>query len=322
MSPTLYTAKLAQNPRKMPNAVHICQDMTRAPRILAGEFSAAKMGTELPFRPIPTPMSRRVIKSSSQVWVRAPPISEQTEDSGDEDAATAAEVVVDWVREPAADESTSNIRSSVDQTHEPLVANLIWIAFGLSLSNAEFDGEGQVGSVRSGLVPSLNSSSDRAGDDGEVERQWMGPFVGSFVAEGLLLVFAEDVEAVEIVGRLRDQGTALDQVDFVLETFLFREEFDIGHEIRVGNVRERIADPVISISFADVKDIDRSAVAHLASKFSFKLMVCTMELFRTSDTPFSSNVCFWSMVLESVSPGRRARSSSMQAVEQLPSLGR
>src|SRR4051812_48509446 len=32
----------------MPNAVHICQDMTSAPRILAGAFSAAKMGTVAP----------------------------------------------------------------------------------------------------------------------------------------------------------------------------------------------------------------------------------------------------------------------------------
>jgi len=48
--------------------------MTRAPRILAGEFSAAKMGTEEPFRPIPIPMSRRVMKSCSQDCETAPPI--------------------------------------------------------------------------------------------------------------------------------------------------------------------------------------------------------------------------------------------------------
>lgn len=55
-------------------AVHICQDMTSAPRILAGEFSAAKIGTEEPFRPMPMPMRRRVMKSCSQFWLTAPPI--------------------------------------------------------------------------------------------------------------------------------------------------------------------------------------------------------------------------------------------------------
>lgn len=74
ISPTEYTARLAQNPRKMPKAVHICQDMTRAPRILAGLFSAAKMGTEAPFRPMPMPIKMRVMKSCSQVCVKAPPI--------------------------------------------------------------------------------------------------------------------------------------------------------------------------------------------------------------------------------------------------------
>lgn len=38
---TLATTRFAQNPRKIPNAVHICQLITRAPRIAAGEFSAA-----------------------------------------------------------------------------------------------------------------------------------------------------------------------------------------------------------------------------------------------------------------------------------------
>ena len=39
--PVCATAKLAHVPRKIPKAVHNCQDITRAPRIEAGEFSAA-----------------------------------------------------------------------------------------------------------------------------------------------------------------------------------------------------------------------------------------------------------------------------------------
>lgn len=54
--------------------VHICHDMTRAPRILAGEFSAAKIGTEEPFKPIPIPISKRVMNNCSQFCETAPPI--------------------------------------------------------------------------------------------------------------------------------------------------------------------------------------------------------------------------------------------------------
>ena len=46
----------ATNPRKMPNAVQNCHVMVSAPRILAGEFSAASIGTVDPFAPIPRPV--------------------------------------------------------------------------------------------------------------------------------------------------------------------------------------------------------------------------------------------------------------------------
>ena len=49
--------------------------MTKLPRMRAGEFSAAKMGTVDPFAPIPIPSRRRVMKSSFQVWVKAPPMT-------------------------------------------------------------------------------------------------------------------------------------------------------------------------------------------------------------------------------------------------------
>jgi len=48
--------------------------MTSAPRILAGEFSAAKIGTDEPFKPIPIPINKRVMKSCSQDCETAPPI--------------------------------------------------------------------------------------------------------------------------------------------------------------------------------------------------------------------------------------------------------
>lgn len=74
MSPVFPTARLEQVPRKIPSrgvsydfgalpvrgapkAVQICQDMTKPPRIIAGEFSAEKTGTVTSLRPIPMPSS-------------------------------------------------------------------------------------------------------------------------------------------------------------------------------------------------------------------------------------------------------------------------
>jgi hypothetical protein len=46
--------------RKIPKAVQSCQVITSAPRIVAGLFSAAKMGTDEPFAPMPIPSRMRV----------------------------------------------------------------------------------------------------------------------------------------------------------------------------------------------------------------------------------------------------------------------
>ena len=73
--PAPCNAKLAQKPRKMPKATHICQLITRPPRIEAGTFSAAKMGTVDALEPIPRPSNKRQTKSCSQVWQRPEPMT-------------------------------------------------------------------------------------------------------------------------------------------------------------------------------------------------------------------------------------------------------
>jgi hypothetical protein len=149
--------------------------MTRAPLILAGEFSAAKIGTEEPLRPIPMPMSRRVIKSCSHDWAKAPPIGVSRQkialmkivcqfvsglslDSIYQKMTdpTTAEVVVARIRNPAADECTvtsqsndtcggswleispSDVRTCIDESNKPTVADLVWVACCLAHTNAEF----------------------------------------------------------------------------------------------------------------------------------------------------------------------------------------
>jgi hypothetical protein len=90
-APVSLTARLARKPRTCPKAVHICQDITRAPRIEAGAFSEPKTGTvvdftgqtlegresryEVDLQPIPMPMSNLVTKSCSQVWASPEPMT-------------------------------------------------------------------------------------------------------------------------------------------------------------------------------------------------------------------------------------------------------
>lgn len=101
--------------------------MTSAPRILAGEFSAAKIGTDEPFNPIPIPMRRRVMKSCSHDCERAPPIGVRRQNmalmkivcvvvsdlSGERGVqratdSTTAEIVVARIRDPTSNKGTAN----------------------------------------------------------------------------------------------------------------------------------------------------------------------------------------------------------------------
>lgn len=76
MSPTSLTMRLAQVPRKIPNAVHSCHVMTKPPRMLAGATSAEKTGTVTSLRPMPMPSKSLHATSWPQVWLTAMPKGE------------------------------------------------------------------------------------------------------------------------------------------------------------------------------------------------------------------------------------------------------
>jgi len=103
---------------------HICQHMTRPPRMLAGTFSAEKTGAVVALGPIPNPRRRRQIfffgisglevdgseeGHHQKLW---PCLTKGlTEDSSDakdpaeEKSATTAEEVIERIRKPAAHEA-------------------------------------------------------------------------------------------------------------------------------------------------------------------------------------------------------------------------
>src|ERR1700753_4008473 len=73
--PAPCNAKLAQKPRKIPNATHICQHITSPPRIEAGAFSAAKTGTVDALDPIPIPSNKRQMNNCSQFGAKPEPMT-------------------------------------------------------------------------------------------------------------------------------------------------------------------------------------------------------------------------------------------------------
>ena len=160
MAPVSFTARLAQVPKKIPNAVHICQHMTKPPRIDAGAFSALNIGTVEPLQPIPIPSRSLVTNNCSQAeqilvetWnLRLEGLTlcdsttdgtQDTEDSGYEDGPSTTEVLVEGIRAPAStatsqrrtpdehcqisQEGRSDVRSSVYETLIPLVTRSIGI---------------------------------------------------------------------------------------------------------------------------------------------------------------------------------------------------
>lgn len=181
--------------------------------------------------------------------------------------STTAEVVVARVRQPAADESTvtsqsydvcdrlqydmlpSNVGTRIDEPNEPTIAHLVRVAFSLSLANAEFlecvslrisqsihsstyDWETQVGAVRTSLIPSLDSSTNRADNDGEVECQRVAPAMSSFESKSFALILGEGLDLLEGRWVLCNQGSSLDQVDTLCQAFLVAKDLNIVHQIR------------------------------------------------------------------------------------------
>ena len=77
------TSVLSSIHMRIPNATHICHPITRLPRMVAGEFSAAKTGIVDAFVPIPIPSKQRQAKSCGQFTVKAEPITEAKQNSAE-----------------------------------------------------------------------------------------------------------------------------------------------------------------------------------------------------------------------------------------------
>ncbi len=175
----------------------------------------------------------------------------ETEVSGDEDDTTATEPVVDGIREPAADEGTSNVRTGVDQTDQldkKLANRLVLgttrekmkgklestyksITRRISTDAVNF-GEEDVSTIATSLIPALDRSTDRASRDSEEQASGHAPPVQDLVAETLLLDLVERLLAVQVLVVVRvlgDQGALAQERDVLDQVLLVREVLDIAH---------------------------------------------------------------------------------------------
>lgn len=111
--------------------------------------------------------------------------------------------------------------------------------------NSKSLGERKVRAVATLLVPTLDSSADGAGDDGQIERPGDSPLVGDLSLEDHDLVGVEFVLAMDIlvgVGVLSDQCALLQYVSVLGDALLLSKLLDLGHELMPGDAREWVLD--------------------------------------------------------------------------------
>lgn len=260
ISPTSLTARFAQVPRKMPNAVHTCQLITRPPRTLVGEFSAEKTGTVTSFRPIPMPKSTRQATSWPQVCVTAIP-------KGATKLKMAAMKIVPrrpsqslkgseiqavlyrrqsgslGSREVHLQECNGNVWGRIHEANDPGVSITVWFAVA-EVRDAEFLGKRQICAIGASLIPTLNGSSDGVHDNREIEGPGMAPSMGDFVAKPLTIIVVEFWDVLEVVGRLGDEGAFAKQREDVGQLIFFGVNLDISEELLSRNARKGVANPV------------------------------------------------------------------------------
>ena len=107
--------------------------------------------------------------------------------------------------------------------------------------------------VGTSLIPTLDSSANRASNDGQDQAPGHAPLVLDLVSEGLLLGLVEGLGAGDIVtkvlGALGNESTPAQDGDMLLETLRQGEALDIAHQLVVGNALKGVlnsASPLIS----------------------------------------------------------------------------
>jgi hypothetical protein len=85
-----------------------------------------------------------------------------------------------------------------------------------------------------GLIPSLDCSSNRVEDDGEIEHSWVMPAFGLFKLQFAAFGFIEPFDTVEIQWVLCDEGAFLEKRENVGQLVLCRESLHVFEQLLPG----------------------------------------------------------------------------------------
>ena len=161
--------------------------------------------------------------------------------------------MIQGIRQPAANESRADIRTGVNQTEEQCIVDA-------GASNTEELWHGQIRAIGAGLIPTLDSRTDRASDDGEIERPGLVPLVQNLAAEcgGLLLRKGKFPSEILVVGGiLRDKRPLLDQMKVVGEILVGSELLNITEKRIARDTRKWVLDSGITVRFCRMNGFGR-----------------------------------------------------------------
>ena len=143
---------------------------------------------------------------------------------------------------PTSKTCRGKVGCAINKTNQPTVVSSVWVSGSRRVGDAELRWPRQVGTVRTFLVPTLYSGTNRAQDDGEVHGPWMRPPVCSLSLELLAFIVGDTWNGLVVARVLCDQGTLLEQSSNVSKSVTLSKCGNLVHELVLRNAGERIAD--------------------------------------------------------------------------------
>lgn len=146
--------------------------------------------------------------------------------SSDENLASPAKVVVEWIDNEGTYETGSQEDDGIDDSHDPFISPFT--------INAKILREGQVGAVGSRLIPSLRGGSDGTQRDRVPEHERAVPLMVPLVCKRVALLVIDLAEHLESLGVPRDEGGAAEQTGVLGHAMRLGESLGIGHGLLRG----------------------------------------------------------------------------------------
>lgn len=133
--------------------------------------------------------------------------------------------------------SRRNVWPSVDQALIPLITSRIriWLSVDFRRNrDAQSIWEGEIGAIRTSLIPALDSGADGTKNDGKVEAPWLTPLVQDFVSDGLLLVLGQTGDGLKGWRVFGNEGPLDEHGCQVTKVVGLGKFFDISDDFFVG----------------------------------------------------------------------------------------